>query len=92
MAATMIDRAEFIAECESLRPALRQEHPFEIVCSVIAVRDLLLTCQSKSLLRRDLFDVLAELIPEQREFWLRCEATDHERFIGGMTSLFTEKG
>lgn len=39
---------------------------------------------------RTVADALSQLLPEQREFWLRVEATLYERFIGGMTHMLTE--
>ena len=36
-------------------------------------------------------DALAELIPEQREFWLRVQATWNAHFIEAMTAMFTEE-
>ena len=33
-------------------------------------------------------DALAELIPEQREFWLRVQATWNAQFLAGMTAMF----
>lgn len=63
------------------------------MCSLTSMRDFLHTISTKKkpirIPREVLFDALAELIPEQREFWLRCEATDRERFIGGMTALMS---
>lgn len=34
-------------------------------------------------------DALVELIPEQRELWLRADATDKDNFIRTMTVLFS---
>jgi hypothetical protein len=86
-------RDEFIQECLSFKPNLREQPDYGIVCSLTSMRDLLHTLSTKKkpvrVPREVLFDALAELIPEQREFWLRCEATDRERFIGGMTALMS---
>jgi hypothetical protein len=86
-------RDEFIQECLEFHPALREQPDYGIVCSLTSMRDLLHTISTKKkplrVSREVLFDALAELIPEQREFWLRCEATDRERFIGGMTALMS---
>jgi hypothetical protein len=38
-----------------------------------------MSVRSEIVPREVYFDAIAELIPEQREFWLRCEATDRER-------------
>lgn len=35
-------------------------------------------------------DALADMIPEQREFWLRVGATEHITFVEGMTYMFEE--
>jgi hypothetical protein len=87
-----VTRDEFIQECLIFRPDLREQPDYGIVCSLTSMRDLLHTVSTKKrpkhVSREVLFDALAELIPSQREFWLRCEATDRERFIGGMTALF----
>lgn len=40
---------------------------------------------------RTVADALSLLLPGQREFWLRVEATLYERFMGGMTHLLTEE-
>lgn len=85
---------EFIAECFELKPGLRSEPDYSIVTFLVSMRDLIQITSTKKRPRRVprevMFDAMAELIPSQREFWLRCEATDRERFIGGMTFLFTE--
>ncbi len=82
-------RDEFIRKCEKFLPSLRTEPPHSIVCRLTSMRDLLQKCQNIIVPREVYFDSIAELIPEQREFWLRCEATDRELFIGGMTALFS---
>jgi hypothetical protein len=86
----ILDRAEFLRHCLDLRPELRDEPEFGIVVSLIAVRDVLQLNDRHHIPRTVLFETVAELIPSQREFWLRCEATDNERFIGGMTFLMSE--
>ncbi len=84
---------EFIKECLDLHPTLRDDSEHGIVVRIIALRDLIELTSTKKRPRRVprevMFDALADLVPSQREFWLRCEATDRERFIGGMTALFT---
>ncbi len=87
-------REEFIQYMIDFRPSLRSEPDYSIVVFCIAMRDLIeknISSKKKPLLvpREVLFDAIAELVPAQREFWLRCEATDRERFIGGMTALFS---
>lgn len=87
-------RDEFIKECLEFHPTLRDDSDHGIVVRVIALRDLIQLCGTKKkpkvIPREVMFDAIADLVPSQREFWLRCEATDRERFIGGMTALFTE--
>lgn len=36
----------------------------------------------------DVTDALAELIPEQREFWLRVQATWNTQFLAGLRNMF----
>lgn len=38
----------------------------------------------------ELTDALAEIVPEQREFWLRVQATHNEHFMKSMTFMFQE--
>ena len=38
----------------------------------------------------DMTDALAELIPEQREFWLRAQATWDTQFVDAMTAMFED--
>lgn len=40
----------------------------------------------------DVTDALAELIPAQREFWLRVQATWNAQFMAGMTNMFESRG
>ena len=37
---------------------------------------------------QDITDALAELVPEQREFWLRVQATWNTQFTEAMTAMF----
>ena len=37
---------------------------------------------------QDITDALAELVPEQREFWLRVQATWNTQFVEAMTAMF----
>jgi len=36
---------------------------------------------------QDITDALAELVPEQREFWLRVQATWNTQFIAAMSAM-----
>lgn len=38
----------------------------------------------------DITDALAELVPEQREFWLRVQATWNTQFTAAMVAMFDE--
>ncbi len=85
---------EFIAECEKFRPHLRQEQPHEMFVTIFGMWKLFNSIakgkKGKWIMPETLADALATLMPvESREFWLRCEATFRERFIGGMTALMT---
>ena len=40
----------------------------------------------------DVTDALAELIPEQHEFWLRVQATWNLQFLSGLTNMFEKPG
>jgi len=39
----------------------------------------------------DITDALAELVPEQREFWLRVQATWNTQFMSGMSAMFESR-
>lgn len=77
-------KPEWLDWLEKLRPNLRDEQPFEIVCGVLTQ----LAYGHHKCTVPEACDALAELIPDQREFWLRVGATYNERFIGGLTALF----
>ena len=38
----------------------------------------------------EIFEALVTLIPEQREFWLRAEATEHAQFYEALTAMFNQ--
>lgn len=81
----MKTKPEWLDWLEKLRPNLRNEQPFEIACSVL---QQLSWQRPTEVSVPEACDVLAELIPDQRDFWLRVGATYNERFIGGLTALF----
>lgn len=79
---------EFIRHCEACRPQLRIESDFEKMATLLGTFDVLNQIGGdKRVLKETFCDACAELIPEQREFWLRVEATIKERFINGFTAL-----
>lgn len=79
----------FIEYCLAQWPELRREPDFQIVSKATSMRDVLQAAGRWIISRQIFFESLAILIPSQREFWLRCEASDGERWLGGMMYLFS---
>lgn len=82
---------QFIIECEGFRPQLRSEPSFEKFATLFGMWKLfnILDKPDHVVMPETLADACAELIPEQREFWLRVEATMRDRFVGGLTALMS---
>src|SRR3990172_8773825 len=69
-----------------LRPQLWDAPDFEKVAAVISYACHL--PMSKIVRVEEVCEALADLLPEQREFWLRVDATHNIRFVESMTAMF----
>jgi hypothetical protein len=66
-----------------LRPNFDNEPTWEKAALVLSL------LQAGNVTPRVAAEFLSQLIPEQREFWLRVTATVEERFYGGLLAMFT---
>lgn len=69
-----------------IRPNLHSEPAFARLAFVL--RYACVRPASRMVHVSEVCDALVELIPEQRELWLRADATDNEYFLKGMTAFF----
>lgn len=89
---------ELIAECSRVRKQFADEPAHEKLVTMLQLRDL---HKSANEVRResgsellevpslgDIFDAMAVVDEPGKDLWLRCEATERERWIGGMTAFF----
>lgn len=67
--------------CRALIPGLQELSDHERVARLFSGEPCL----------RGLPEVLAALVPESREFWMRVQAEIEFRFIKGLTALFNEE-
>ena len=74
-----------------LRPQLWEAPDFEKVAFVLRDACCRKSTGGERIEVEDVCDALAELMPEQREFWLRVEATERTQFIEGMTAMFSKE-
>jgi hypothetical protein len=72
----------------SLKPTLRGAPPFEVIAVAIGMFRIA-HHMNQSFMNEELADAIAELLPDQREFWLRVEATCKANWINGMLHLMT---
>jgi hypothetical protein len=89
---------ELIAECKRTRKRFDEEPAHEKLVTMLQCRDLLKSANEyrKSKKRETLevpslgtvFDAMAIVDEPGKDLWLRCEATERERFLGGMTAFF----
>jgi hypothetical protein len=74
----------------SMRPQLRDLPDFERVSAILHFSCFTnLEPFIKKPTWDELTDAMAELVPEQREFWLRVQATQNERFLKAMAFILT---
>lgn len=69
------------------RPNLLDERDFERVAAVLQY----MRFHHGEWTPETVTDALAELLPDQREFWLRVGATANIRLVEGMTYMFQDK-
>jgi hypothetical protein len=75
----------------SMRPALKDLPDFERVSAILHFSCFTsLDPYIKKPTWDELTDALAELVPEQREFWLRVQATHNDRFMKAMAFMLTQ--
>jgi hypothetical protein len=75
----------------SMRPTLKDLPDFERVSAILHFSCFTnLEPYIKKPTWDELTDALAELVPEQREFWLRVQATQNERFLKAMTYILSQ--
>jgi hypothetical protein len=73
-----------------LRPQLWQSPEWERVAFILA-NSITKSSMNNKPTWDELTDALAEIVPEQREFWLRVQATWNTQFIEAMTFMFKEE-
>ena len=71
---------------DAIRPTLRDESPL-LITALVLHHGFERGITSWD----DVTDALAELIPEQREHWLRVQATFNDHFLEAMTHMFQEE-
>lgn len=93
-----MDAKELIAECSRTRKKFDGEPAHEKLVTMLQLRDL---HKSANEVRKEngsdllevpslgtVFDAMAIVDESGKDLWLRCEATERERWIGGMTAFF----